>query len=63
MRFSLKNANAQEWICYYLIKTINMSLAIIKASGERITVEKVDSNLWQDIKTKTLYFFGELKFL
>ena len=63
MRFSLKNANAQEWICYYLIKTINMSLAIIIASGERITVEKVDSNLWQDIKTKTLYFFGELKFL
>lgn len=40
-----------------------MSLAIIIASGIRITVEKVDHNLWQDIKTKTLYFFGELRFL
>lgn len=40
-----------------------MPLAIIKASGVRITVEKVDHNLWQDIKTKTVYFFGELQFL
>jgi hypothetical protein len=40
-----------------------MSLAIIIASGERITVEKVDNNLWQDKDTGIVYFFGELKFL
>lgn len=40
-----------------------MSLAIIKASGERITVEKVSINLWQDIRTGVVYFFGELQFL
>lgn len=40
-----------------------MSLAIIKASGQRITVVKVSKDLWQDKNTGIVYFFGELQFL